>query len=84
MTADEMFKELGYKGRYGADNLMLYEKTFEVKSKRKPIRKVIGFDLIKKEIYVFESYIDVKYNLFGNVDMQELKAINKKVEELGW
>lgn len=84
MNADEIFKELGYKGRYGADNLMIYEKTFEMKSKKEPIRKVIGFDLIKKEIYVFESYIDVEYELFGNIDMQELQVINKKVEELGW
>ena len=84
MVADEMFKDLGYKGKYGSENLMVYEKTLEAKFKRKPFRKVIGFDLVDKEIYVFEGYIDIEYNLFGNIDMQELQAINKKVEELGW
>ena len=84
MTADEMFKELGYKRKYGSENLMIYEKTLETKFKSKPFRKVIGFDLVEKEIYVFEGYISIEYNLFGNIDMQELQAINKKVEELGW
>lgn len=81
-TADQMFLELGYKRRYGTENLIVYEKQLEFKLRKEPIRKVIGFDLIKKEIYVFENYIGVEYNLFGNIDMLELEAISKKVKEL--
>ena len=70
-TADEMFEELGYEdlsNNIGFSCICLYGKY----------DKRIGF------------YHDKTFDIYNCIDgteyvtMQELKAINKKVEELGW
>lgn len=74
MSADEMFKKLGYEfidiesiefHRYE------YRKTTVLEKGTR--HQVIWFDLNTQEIYIHNSIM-----------MQELQAINKKVEELGW
>lgn len=71
LTADEMFEKLGY------ENLPT-EINFG------------GIDIYGKEDKRIEFFNDktyAVYNFIDNfeyIDMQELKAINKKVEELGW
>lgn len=51
------------------------------------ISKDIIFDLEKKIIHIEISYYDKKGNLLkieGTLTLEELQAINKKVEELKW
>lgn len=67
MSADEMFKELGYKKSVG--------ETTEVYKLSRDNKNIYFSKLIKR------IKIDGKYDF---LDMQELQAINKKVEELGW
>lgn len=74
-SADKMFEELGYeKTRDGIDCWCNYE------SNKKKMHFEIGFGQA-----LFISYKDNVLNGSGViVSKQELKAINKKVEELGW
>lgn len=77
-TADKMFEELGYKIMFDNTCKFRYVKHFTLK----PARHIIF--AIDKTISVCEEN---KNELAINRDyftMQELKAINKKVEELGW
>lgn len=67
MSADEMFKKLGYKKLVG--------ETTEVYKLSRDNKNIYFSKLIKR------IKIDGKYDF---LDMQELQAINKKVEELGW
>lgn len=72
--ADKMFKELGYKSEIIKSEVnnevtIMYIKKFVYEYNS----KIIAFKLKKKNV-------EIKYSL----DMQELKAINKKCEELGW
>jgi hypothetical protein len=71
MTAKEMFEELGYK---------IYKGFCYIEyTKEKPINR-----------YQYDSYQirfndnDKKVSIYQNIDLQELKAINKQIEELGW
>lgn len=73
-NADEMFEELGYKSEIIKSEVnnevtIMYIKKFVYEYNS----KIIAFKLKKK-------IVEIKYSL----DMQELKAINKKCEELGW
>ena len=82
MTADEMFKDLGYKKVVEDRRIIIYKKirhftTFEIKD-----------GLL---FYKIDKQISLKsYNLTDNIgidfglNMQELQAINQKVKELGW
>ena len=73
--ADKMFEELGYKKiETTSDNLLEYEKQFSEYS------KFIRFDLLDRTFTSFYYGIDMQSYL----NMQELQAINKKVEELKW
>lgn len=72
-TADEMFENLGYKKQDGDDCwLEYYKNSYE-------ITKIIEFELN-------EHYIFVQTNEGDSmpISLKELKAINKKVGELGW
>lgn len=72
MEADKMFEELGYE----VDSTYIYEKESHLFYCKGYTR--IDFDINRKNVY--------KYNLSGYrspISMQELKAINKKCEELG-
>ena len=71
MSADEMFEKLGYE----------IDSTYEIKGHLHLCKSniKIDFDLERENFY--------KYNLSGYrcpISMQELQAINKKVEELKW
>ncbi len=68
-TAKEMFEELGYKIVRDDEEFLDYE-TEEY---------YISFWKHKKIFYKVEYGYDA-----GDITMQELKAINKQVEELGW
>jgi len=68
MSADEMFKELGYEKTKANEYWIIY----------KNFRKDIDFNLKHKTIEVESQMQSEEFN------MQELQAINKKVEELGW
>ena len=73
--ADKMLDELGYKKiETTSDNLLEYEKQFPEYS------KFIRFDLLDRTFTSFYYGIDMQSYL----NMQELQAINKKVEELKW
>lgn len=67
-TADEMFEELGYIRKKTNGYWIIYRN----------FRKDIDFNLKHKTIEV-ESEMESE-----EFDIQELQAINKKVEELGW
>lgn len=74
-TADEMFEELGYK---------VFEETeyfIEYKKQLGDCSKFIRFDLSDK---TFTSFYYVVIDKQSYLSMQELQAINKKVQELGW
>ena len=68
-TADEMYKELGYYRYDYLDHVDYYNDKLE---------KVISFR--KNGTFACFDYD----NEYQEITMQELQAINKKVEELGW
>ena len=71
-TADELFKELGYEKDF--DNITHeYRKVSE------------SGDLFEIDFWLCDKEISKNcYRDIGYITMQELQAINKKVEELGW
>ena len=75
MSADEMFKNLGYKIFEESDYFIEYQNKLDNCS------KFIRFDLIEK---IFTSFYYVVPDKQSYITMQELKAINMKCEELKW
>ena len=72
MTAKEMFEKLGYKyTKYGND--IEFNKQFEYAEVK------IYFADFAKTIEI-SSDKDITFT----IDIEELQAINKQVEELGW
>lgn len=72
--ADKLFQELGYKSEIIKSEVnnevtIMYIKKFAYEYNS----KIISFKLKKK-------IVEIKYSL----DMQELKAIYKKCQEMGW
>lgn len=71
-TADEMFEELGYKKQYENESIYYY------------------MDIDLKDNYIvfetgYKSFAKIScYHDAGDITMQELQAINKKCQELGW
>lgn len=72
-TADEMFEELGYETSEKLKNGIVYLKEEEDED--------IEISFIDYDDYGKTVEVDKFSNL---ITMQELQAINKKVEELGW
>ena len=70
-TADKLFEELGYKKIRDDENKVIYEN--EKKSK---------FILFNKEEKAVE--VSAEYGLSELIYTNELQAINKKCQELGW
>lgn len=68
-SADKMFKELGYEKEEDLGDIYYKSKY-----------GTIWFTSRPKEINFISDGIDT----IGTITMQELQAINKKVEELGW
>lgn len=73
LTADEMFEKLGYEILFKDKNIIQYE--FEGKYMDNEIRFDLKGKTVLKEYSTGESQ---------EISIQELQAINKKVEELGW
>ena len=69
IDADKMFEELGYEK--DEDEISVYYKY-------KKFGNMIVLNLRSKEIHFHSDGIDT----IGSITLQELKAINKKVEEL--
>ena len=79
--ADKMFEMLGYKKHVGYDgNAIRYTK------RRSNHEKWILFNTPAKLVSFLNSYDDVMMSNHVDVfiSLDELKAINKKCEELGW
>lgn len=77
-TADEMFKELGYRIMFDNTCMFRYVKCFDLKPKRHIIFAVDKTISVCEEN---ENELAINRDYFT---MQELKAINKKCEELEW
>ena len=73
MTAKEMFEELGYEIEEKPYIDRIGQKHIDFRNKKEKF-KAINFDLETKE---FGKGWD-------NITTQELKAINKQIEELRW
>mgnify|MGYP004646492957 CR=1 FL=1 len=73
MSADEMFKELGYKKLEVHNGYLYTDKTgFNIK-----ITNMKRIDLYYDEdVEMYENLMQLTY--------RELQAINKKCQELGW
>ncbi len=73
-SAREMFEELGYELKNNDKNEWYYQRGTEFYN-----TSIISFDEEDKTIHVHDGGC-------GNVPIyvEELKAINKQVEELGW
>ena len=70
MSAKEMFEKLGYKQVNNDINYLIYDLDGVFKLKfYKPQQDI--------EIEVIED-------IYNTLDVEELKAINKQAEELGW
>lgn len=80
MSAKEMFEELGYEIDEESELEILYKMKWEISS-----TYWIGFDKTKKTFECFEIS-DSPFNPSKSfkIGIDELKAINKQVEELGW
>jgi len=72
MSADEMFKELGYKKKI----LDIIFSRFLEEWENEDLAKTFSFNTEYETIDITDE------NKYG-ITMQELQAINKKVEELG-
>ena len=73
MSADEMFEKLGYKKK----NLDIIFSRFWEEWENEDLAKTFSFNTEYETIDITDE------NKYG-ITMQELQAINKKVEELGW
>ena len=76
-TADEMFEKLGYEKTKNNEYHVIYEKGASIRNR-------IIFSKITKTVCCILINEDYEWNDGIDIDMQELQAINKKVEELGW
>lgn len=72
-SADEMFEELGYKKK----NLDIIFSRFWEEWENKNLAKTFSFNTEYETIDITDE------NEYG-ITIQELQAINKKVEESGW
>ena len=77
-SADEMFEELGYENIINETCICEYRKYFELKRAR---HIIFAIDKTISVCEENEKTLAVNRDYFN---MQELQAINKKVEELGW
>lgn len=92
MSAKEMFEELGYEfNDYSNENnkedklyaVYVYEIRQFLKYSSQVLYKEVAFfpNLKKVEIYINDDFNGLEDCLWS---IEELKAINKQIEELGW
>lgn len=79
-TAKEMFSKLGYEKLYKHNSYMFYEKELKKNPKYENDYVHIGFEFVDKTFS--KTYGDDKSAY--EITMEELQAINKQIEELGW
>lgn len=79
-TAKEMFSKLGYEKLYKHNSYMFYEKELKKNPKYENDYVHIGFEFVDKTFS--KTYGDD--NSVYEITMEELQAINKQIEELGW
>lgn len=80
MNADEMFEKLGYKN---VTNMFIGVKEKYITYGTKDDDFII-FYLESKMFGIFSEKQDNYHKKCAALNMQELQAINKKCEELGW
>ena len=80
MKAREMFEELGYKLMRDCEYYIFYEKPLKENPEYENDYLHISFE--KQDKAFIKTYGDD--NSPEIIGMQELKAINKQIEELGW
>ena len=81
-TADELFEELGYEkleDKYNVDYNKIYRFTNGDK-----IREQIRFCKLDKYVHIENYNFDSGFTFGKFLDIQELQAIYKKCQELGW
>lgn len=76
-TAKEMFEELGYYLQNNTDCEIEFMKNDVYKERIKFIKFYLG-------IREYTTYSTKVYENAVTISTEELKAINKQVEELGW
>lgn len=75
MTAKEMFEKLGYTKQSSFIASIIY--------KNENTKSIITFNTKKK--FVHKGSLDEEHDHFyTNITLDELKAINKQIEELWW
>ena len=75
-TADELFEELGYEKIENKQHI-IFEKGVSTRNR-------IIFSRLNKTVCCILIDEDYEWNDGIDITMEELQAINKKVEELGW
>lgn len=81
MKAKEIFKDLGYTKKVNNNQEVIYNKLFI----EEHIDEFIIFNKKEKIIEVFNKTAQNDYeDCHMPINVDELKAINKQVEELGW
>lgn len=80
MSAKEIFEELGYKLIRDCKFYLFYEKALKEDAEYENDYLHISFEKQDKE--VIKTYGDD--NSPEAITIQELQAINKQIEELGW
>ena len=89
MSAKEMFEKLGYKFvSYGDEEIIEFDKIVVKDYEYKKIvfdirRKFFWLDYFKNKYDNNNKLINKIHTIFVS-DVEELQAINKQIEELGW
>ena len=86
MSAKEMFEELGYKLSYENGSVKKYKRIRKTEKNYFNI-KIIEFGLnffIADEFLVDKEDNIINDMITSSIFKEELKAINKQIEELGW
>ena len=78
MTAKEMFEKLGYKIQYISRNQGVYRQEHSFGD----TKTIIINDLPNSNRGFYVNYSVEQQG--GYISLQELQAINKQIEELGW
>lgn len=79
-TTDELFEELGYEKIVDNEKCIIYEKCLHGYA----IRTQIHFNKVRHTVYGTEIDEDYEFNEPLAFSVEELQAIYKKSEELGW
>lgn len=79
MSAKEMFEKINYNLVYNDENIIVYE---HITPKMKRSVK-IRFSKATKQFWKYYFFEERKVELAVGIEIEELQAINKQIEELG-